>query len=151
MYRALDIANYFILQSLNTGIFLNGQKLNKMVFFAHGYYLALTDNPLINEAVINEKYGPIIRSIYKYFLSYGNKQILAMESGLIKFPESDIKILNRIWEVYNPFSAIEIASLANCTDSFYGKNKHLYKENFPNNAIKEYFKNKISTRNQKKL
>ena len=79
MKTALEIANYFIEKSLDSGVDLTPMKLNKLVYIAHGWYLGLSDRPLIGEAAQAWKYGPVIPSIYHRFKAYGGAQITSLE------------------------------------------------------------------------
>src|SRR2546430_458225 len=50
-------------------------KIQKLVYFAHGWHLAVIDRPLINEQVEAWKFGPVIRTIYTAFREYGKAPI----------------------------------------------------------------------------
>lgn len=50
-YPAIAIANYFLKLGKERGIAINPMKLNKLVYLAHGWHLALYDLSLIDEMV----------------------------------------------------------------------------------------------------
>jgi uncharacterized phage-associated protein len=60
-YPAAAIANEFIKVAKRNGVLLTPMKLQKLVYFAHGWYLALLGKPLINEPVEAWKFGPVIQ------------------------------------------------------------------------------------------
>jgi uncharacterized phage-associated protein len=118
MENPLAVANYFIEKSFQTGNELTPMKLVKLVYIAHGWHLALTGRPLIDEAVQAWKYGPVINSLYHTFKAYGNDQILRMESEFKdlhrmtpKVNESIKPFLDRIWEVYRRLNGVQLSSL----------------------------------------
>lgn len=120
MESPLAVANYFILKSLESGQLLTPMKLVKLVYIAHGWYLGLTGDPLISEGAQAWKYGPVIPTVYEQFKSYGGNSITQLAntitpSGQISnYPLSEPKIrefLDRIWEVYHKFTAVELSDL----------------------------------------
>src|ERR1700689_5397887 len=76
-YPASAIANELIklsLQKTNSG--LSPMKVQKLVYFAHGWYLALTGGrPMINEPVEAWKFGPVVPSLYYELKKYGETPI----------------------------------------------------------------------------
>lgn len=111
-YSALSVANYFVHKSLETGIELTPMKVLKLVYIAHGWHLALYDEPLINETVQAWKYGPVVPSVYGSFRQFGNKQITMtapIQSGLLDGNKS--AFLDRIWDVYKNYNGIELSAI----------------------------------------
>lgn len=49
--------------------------LNKLVYFAHGWHLALFDKPLIDSPFEAWQWGPVHPQIYRQFKSFGDKPI----------------------------------------------------------------------------
>lgn len=60
MYSPVQIANKFITLGNQHHNPLTHMQLQKLTYIAHGYYLALTGKPLLNECVSAWKYGPVI-------------------------------------------------------------------------------------------
>ena len=118
------IANYFIRLGLEYGNPVTPMKLQKLIFFAHGWYLALAETPLLEECVQAWDHGPVFPSIYHEFKGFGNDGIdrfacmTTMDNGLTQTapfnlpPDPDLtNFLNRIWEVYGNFSAIQLSNM----------------------------------------
>jgi uncharacterized phage-associated protein len=81
-YSPKAIANAFLQRAFNAKKLIGHLKLQKLVYIAHGYYLAFTNGvPLVNEPFEAWDYGPVSRSLYDEFRSVGRDQItrLAME------------------------------------------------------------------------
>jgi uncharacterized phage-associated protein len=75
MYDAIAIANYFIEKSLATGKRLTPMQLVKLVYIAHGWYLARTGKPLLADAVQAWQFGPVIPTLYHEFKQFRDGQI----------------------------------------------------------------------------
>ena len=50
-------------------------KLQKLVYFAHGWHLAIHNRPLVNEQVEAWKFGPVFSDLYHQIKSFGNEKI----------------------------------------------------------------------------
>ncbi len=161
------VANFFIDRAREAGDDITQMKLQKLVYFAHGWYLALTNGqPLINEQVEAWRHGPVIRSLYREFREFGNKPIdrralkydVRHDDG-IKFSVSEpsisdldesqrltlSKFLNRIWEVYRGFSAVQLSIMTHSPGSPWHQTWQPMAENpikgtdIPNDLIRRYF------------
>ena len=159
MKTSLEIANYFIEKSLETGEELTPMKLNKLVYIAHGWYLGLADQPLIGEAAQAWKYGPVVPSVYHRFKSYGGAQVTALEPAddMITIPQvkdSELRqFLQRIWEVYGHLSGLQLSSLTHQEGTPWSDIRDKYgntKDNggaiIPNDLIKKHYKEKVDAR-----
>ena len=74
-YPAKAVANYFIDIARCEGEQLSPMKIQKLVYFAHGWYLALYDEPLLDEKIEAWRYGPVVPSLYHEFKRYGSGTI----------------------------------------------------------------------------
>lgn len=121
-YEAKAVANYFL--DFGSSSALNPMKIQKLVYFAHGWHLAIhSGEPLIDEAVQAWTYGPVIPSLYHEFKKYGSGPItspaLSMElSGtMLRFvkpsvgDEQTMDLLGNVWEVYGDMSAVQLSNL----------------------------------------
>ena len=157
MENALAIANFFIQKSLETGVPITNMKLVKLVYIAHGWYLGLTGQPLLNEAVEAWKYGPVVPSVYHTFKEYGGAPISKIatypnELGhtgeyALSGPEL-IPFLNKIWEVYGNHSGVDLSAMTHQNDTpwqkvWESKGWLSRSEAIPDNVIKQYYENLV--------
>ena len=118
-------------------------KVQKLVYFAHGWYLAFTGHPLINEPVEAWRFGPVIPSLYHALKPYGSQEVdepVAELDPTVKDPyiwslrEASIdegpdpaennlakQIVKRVWEVYGNFSAVQLSNLTHVEDDPWSK------------------------------
>jgi uncharacterized phage-associated protein len=114
---SLAVANFFVEQSIQTGIELTPMKLIKIVYIAHGWSLAMRKAPLIDEGVEAWKYGPVVRSVYDKFKHYRDSQITQMaqiSDGVNLFSPQvhDMEIRNflqSVWSTYSKFSGWQLS------------------------------------------
>ncbi|MFZ2619503.1 MAG: type II toxin-antitoxin system antitoxin SocA domain-containing protein [Alphaproteobacteria bacterium] len=125
-YSAVAIANFFVRKGLDEGRPVTPMKVQKLVYIAHGFTLALTDGntPLIQEEVGAWPFGPVVASVYKKFLDFDKNNITSLAKDVsgqdILVDEADLDtnaILNRIWEVYGKFGAVQLSNLTHQEDS----------------------------------
>jgi uncharacterized phage-associated protein len=138
-YPAAAIANEFIKLARESKRPLSPLKLQKLVYFAHGWYLALVGKPLINEPVQAWKFGPVIPSLYHAFKHYEKESVtnslpgedvwspLVLGGPVNQYSVDDgpdegenevaKQIIKRVWEVYGRFSAVQLSNLTHAPDS----------------------------------
>ncbi len=126
-YRAAAVANSLLEMAWSENKTISPMKIQKLVYFAHGWHWALTNKPLIDERVQAWTYGPVIPSLYHGFKEYGTSSITDLLSasmpepagrkislGYPKVPSGDqyvTALLDRIWEVYGPLTAIQLSNM----------------------------------------
>ena len=155
------VANYFLSRRKQRGLRpVTQMKLHKLVYFAHGWNLALVDEPLINEMVEAWEYGPVVPTLYHEFKEYGARKITRLATdwnpATLKWditPEIDAddehapKLLDRIIEVYGSRSAVELSALTHVMDSPWTKtvkqHPRIRHVDIPNKQIQAYFKQKL--------
>lgn len=144
-YSARRIANYFIKIS---NYDVTPLKILKLVYIAHGWCLAITDSPLIDEPIEAWKYGPVIQDLYDSFKHYGNQFIT--ELARYPYEEDEIsteysKFLNKIWETYGEYTGVQLSNLTHKEGTpwykVWNQNKpHTGSYKINNELIKEYYK-----------
>lgn len=163
MESPLAVANYFIKKSFDEGMPLTPMKLVKLVYIAHGWYLGLSGNPLLNEPVQAWQYGPVVKSVYDNFKIYGSKAITSLgheyrhENGVDEYyyvpivnNEAVKQFLDKVWEVYKKYSGIQLSTLTHQTDTPWYKAWHDMNGRrtkntvIANDIIRDHYKSKIS-------
>ena len=110
-YTALDIANAFIRMGLRDGRPVDPMKVQKLVYLAHGFNLALLDKPLIRERIEAWPYGPVVPTLY-YALKHYRSQSITEEIGTPANLDSTTHgLLSQVWEKYGRRNAIDLSVL----------------------------------------
>ena len=148
--NSLSIANFFIEIANREGAPLTPLKLQKLIYYAHGWSLGFFGEPLIDEMVEAWKYGPVIPSIYQLFKHYGNqpikKPVTVGDVALPELKENTQVLCEKVWGVYGQRSGLELSSLthkkgtpwSNVTEGFLVHGKDI-----PNKMIQEYFESNL--------
>ena len=66
-FSAAAVANEFLHLAHRDDRPITPLKMQKLVYFAHGWHLAITGAPLISEPIQAWQYGPVISSLYQIF------------------------------------------------------------------------------------
>ena len=126
MENAISVANFFIKKALATGEVVTPMKAVKLVYISHGWYLGLTDEPLINEQIEAWKYGPVVPSVYYAFRSYGSSTItqlapVAEPDGQYHYrtvsDTSLVPFLNKVWDLYKELDGLQLSALTHQADT----------------------------------
>lgn len=117
MYPASLIAQEFVKRGIKEGQFVTQMKVQKMVFFAHGYHLAIYNKPLINENFEAWKYGPVVKSIYDDLKFYGSGLITDCDHFQSLDPKRSYELtysakdsIDYTWEMMKNFTASALSN-----------------------------------------
>jgi uncharacterized phage-associated protein len=114
LLSCFDIANYFISLANETGSFISNLKLQKLVYYAQAWHLALYDEPLFADDFQAWVHGPVIPSLYQKYKSFGWQPILEEASPEITNPAIPEKIwlfLDEVAEEYFACDAYELEQM----------------------------------------
>ena len=104
-YSADKIAKYFIWKASQEGKGITNKKLQKLLYYAQAWNLAIKNTPLFKEDIEAWVHGPAIRTIYDQYKSFGfgpiNEKINTRELG--DLPKD--ALLDEIWGIYGKFDA----------------------------------------------
>lgn len=74
--EAVAVANWFVERGIKTRKPVTPLKLMKLVYFAHGWFLAVgPGKPLINCSIEAWEYGPVASRVYRAFRHFGSDPI----------------------------------------------------------------------------
>lgn len=103
---ALAVANYFLLLQSpeETGDSISNLKLQKLLYYAQGIYLAKYGTPMFEDRIEAWTHGPVIPAVYHRFKAYGYNP-LPRPSARPILSKGKQKILNTVFRVYGQYSA----------------------------------------------
>ncbi|MGR3248551.1 MAG: Panacea domain-containing protein [Paracoccus sp. (in: a-proteobacteria)] len=118
-----DSAPYLPVQLANTFIERYGQtadidhmKLQKLMYYAYGWWLALRDTPLISAKPQVWKLGPVFRPVYSAFASHRGEPIKDLKKVdpfsppyTIPVESEGAKVVDWIWDRYGHYTGIELS------------------------------------------
>ncbi|MCX5759511.1 MAG: DUF4065 domain-containing protein [Candidatus Hydrogenedentes bacterium] len=110
MTNAQGIADYLVAFSHEHGDPVSNLKLQKLLFYAQAWYLAIYDGPLFGEQIEAWVHGPVVPSVYPPFKGWAWKPIEENPDT----PELDSKVqdhLGEVMEVYGTMTAYALELL----------------------------------------
>ena len=136
-FSSIEIANQFVDLSLRDGVDdLTPMKIQKLVFYAHGWHWAIFDSPLIDEQVEAWEYGPVIPRLYSNLREYGNQPITehlrtvnfgsdfdwskfewiepgigCQENATADEKSNAIALTEAVWKKFKGYSAIQLSNM----------------------------------------
>ena len=169
-YTSQAVANAYLDLAEASGEAITPMKAQKLVFYAHGWHLAITDGqPLIDERVQAWRYGPVIKSLYADLVEYGNGPITKRIKATIwerrdgrlhlaivepNLPPADAgegvgrELVKQVWSTYGRHTGVQLSNMSHLpgtpweqTVRKYGGVEKLPKYVvIPDDVIRDYFK-----------
>lgn len=109
-YSANQIAEWFLyynrimMQEADADLISN-LKLQKLLYYAQGCYLALRNTALFNEKILAWKHGPAINEIYQKYKSNGSSGIVYDNDYTGILDNTTETILKQVYEAFGQYSA----------------------------------------------
>lgn len=146
MYKAKDIAEWFlntnrIQMNFEDSEYITNLKLQKLLYYAQGYFLAKKGTPLFNDDFLAWDHGPVIRNIYNIYKEKGSKGIEYDKDFNIDIDEETEKILQEVYEKYGQYTAWKLRNMTHEESPWLStpRNKIISKS-----KIEEYFRTKTA-------
>ncbi len=116
MQTADNVARWFLsrneLKALSGETdFISNLKLQKLLYYAQGIYLALYDEPLFEEPIDAWQYGPVVETVYQKYKENGADGIKNFEYPEENFSEEEESTLQFVQNAFGQFSAWKLADM----------------------------------------
>ena len=110
-----EVANYFIRLANETGSYISNLKLQKLVYYAQAWHLAIHGTPLFEEDFEAWIHGPVIPELYRQYKDFGWKPILK-DVSKPSFSLDVQEFLQEVAEVYFACDAYELERMTHQED-----------------------------------
>ena len=110
MADIIDVANYILEISREESPdddydLITPMKLQKLVYFCQGYFLALNGTPLFSEPIEAWDHGPVCPTLYHLFKRYGSSPLVAtIDPKRIMLSELEKHIIGMVYNSYKQYS-----------------------------------------------
>jgi uncharacterized phage-associated protein len=112
MMPAHDVAKYFVsLVDEEAGDSISNLKLQKLLYYAQGFNLAVYGKPLFNEQIKAWIHGPVVPQVYHLYKDYGSGPIPVEPVNLDDYSPQVRELLDEVYAVYGQFSASKLRDL----------------------------------------
>jgi uncharacterized phage-associated protein len=144
-YKVFNIADWFLAKAKAEDEPLRHMKLQKLVYFAYGWYYAYYDAPLFREVILAWRHGPVVQDLYHKYKSFGGQPITAISDTPPELEEKVVSMLDYVWRVYSQCTDVQLSSITHRPDSPWSNaynSDEWYAEISPE-SIRDYFKELI--------
>jgi uncharacterized phage-associated protein len=124
VYKPSWVANSFLIRARDQGINdIDPLKIQKLVYFLHGWNLAVTGHPAVGERFEAWPHGPVLSSLYHQFKQHkyykigefakdidpisGKESCFFVNMGQKQFYD----VFDRVWERYKSFSGQQLSDM----------------------------------------
>ena len=116
MQTATNVARWFLSRNqvkVMTGgaDLISNLKLQKLLYYAQGIYLALYDEPLFEEPIVAWQYGPVVESVYQQYKRNESDGIRDFSPPKENFSEQEEATLQFVQKAFGQFSAWKLADM----------------------------------------
>lgn len=160
-YQVEAVANRFLAVAKAAEEPVDPMKVQKLVYFAHGWHLGLGKGPLCADRVEAWRWGPVFPDLYHRVKKWGNRAIRApleifdydgrkYDWTRPELPaEADFsdRVIRRVWEVYGQMSGWELSQLTHEKGGPWHTIRTRYPgerdREIPNHLIRRHFEQKV--------
>ena len=145
-HKVQDIAEWFlnrnrIQMNFEDSEYITNLKLQKLLYYAQGHFLAQKNTPLFNDDFLAWEHGPVIRKIYDIYKVNGANGIQYNKDFKAKIDEETEKILEYVYAEYGQYTAWKLRNMTHGETPWKTteRNKVITKQ-----KIKDYFRSKVA-------
>lgn len=143
MHTASEVAKWFLAynrmnETVTGAEAISNLKLQKLLYYAQGCFLAITDNQLFSDKIVAWQHGPVVETVYQTYKHYGASGIDFTEDfDDSSFTEEEKNILGQVYDLFGQYSAWKLRNMTH--------EETPWKTTAPNeeislDSIKAYFK-----------
>jgi len=112
-HTAFEVANAFLKLAERDGVTLTNLRLQKLVYIAFGYYVAVFNERMFDDEIQAWYFGPVIPNLYRALKKYGADEVTNYidEEDAIEEDSPEMKIIESVWDSYKDFDAIQLSNL----------------------------------------
>lgn len=109
-YPVIDIANKIIADTdTSQGDTISNLKLQKMLYYLQGFFMAAFGQKLFEAPVEAWQYGPVVREAYFHFNQFGQGAVnLRGDEQIIELPRKENELFKEVMKEFGHFSAIKL-------------------------------------------
>ncbi len=141
-----NVADFFLNRAAKEedgGEIISNLKLQKLVYYAQGFHLAIFGVPFFRESLEAWTHGPVVPDLYHAKKCFGDNGIPANpEFDANIFTQEQLELLNEVYEVFGQFSAWKLRELTHQESPWLKNKKH--NQQISQADLVEYFKTQLN-------
>lgn len=112
-----QVADYFLrVVEVDTGDVMTNLRLQKLVYYAQAWHLAITSQSLFEEEIEAWVHGPVTPSLYFKYRERGGYGLDAPSSWSINLSKQSLDVLSEVWGTYSQYSAKRLEQITHSED-----------------------------------
>ena len=138
-----NIAECFLwLDKINDGDGVSNLKLQKLTYYANGFYSAIHDKPLFEDKISAWAHGPVVENLYHEYKQYGSERIPTPENNPFhKIDKEEAELVKEVFDVFGQYSAWKLRNMTHEETPWIEHEADAGV--IPNDDMKEYFKTRL--------
>lgn len=110
-FTAFDVAAWFLnRQDRDSGDLITHLKLQKLVYYAQAWALALLNEPLFDEDLEAWAHGPVARSLYERYAGARWNPLDPVDHE-VKFSEQQLDVLSEVADAYTGYTSKRLEAM----------------------------------------
>lgn len=116
-HSASQIARWFLAYNRNQAAdegaeYISNLKLQKLLYYAQGSFLAVTDKPLFSDEIVAWQHGPVVESVYHEYKANGSNGIVFEEDfDFSQFTREENELLAEVYRTFGQYSAWKLRNM----------------------------------------
>jgi len=142
MLEANQVADYLLsLTDPEEGDIISHLQLQKLLYYAQGFYLAIYDQPLFIEEILAWEHGPVVKTVYDKFKGFRASALPVPENiDFSVYSEDEKNLINEVYTVYGQFSAWRLRQMTHDETPW---NRTPRNQIISHDIMKDYFKSQL--------
>lgn len=149
IYDALYIAEKVINRTdIEQGDSITNLKLQKLLYYLQGFWLAIYDQPLFDEPIEAWIYGPVVPRVYHHYRGYGKNALPVSNEnpyGITNPLETkeEEELFDEIYTLYNQYSSTALVNMTHSETPWAITSSQGLKTEIGRNVMKSFFLTKV--------
>lgn len=145
-YNVEDIAEWFlnknrVQMNFEDSEYITNLKLQKLLYYAQGYFLAKKDEALFKDDFLSWEHGPVVRRIYDKYKANGANGIKYDSDFKANIDDETERILEEVYNEYGQYTAWKLRNMTHEEEPWKTTPRN---EIITKTKIKDYFKSKVA-------
>ena len=143
MAKIDDVAKCFLyLDETNEGDGISNLKLQKLAYYAQGFYSAIFNKPLFDNDIYAWTHGPVVQDLYHEYKKFGSNRIpVPTDFNPISLEKEEFEMIEEVFEVFGQYSAWKLRNMTHEESPWL--NYEANAETIPLPEITDYFKKRL--------
>jgi uncharacterized phage-associated protein len=138
---AKRVADYLIYKSSLEEEPITNLKLQKLLYYSQGFYLAIYNKVLFEDLICKWTHGPVVPNVYHQFKSFGSNPITPINDfDVSDFSSDELSLINDVYSVYGQFSGSALRNMTHIEPPWADTEDA---EEIPVSLMDKYFKTRL--------